>query len=130
MDKDKKITLKQAYENAKFTRGRWDKLFSSNVCIGVGVKSHVDINYYNVILNSVLPENDAAYKDSEPIILGDMNLCASAPDLLECLLSLLDEIIDSDGDSLLPSSANHIIQQSKLSICKALSIDPSTISHE
>lgn len=67
----------------KYTKGKWQKIYSHNVCIGVAIKT--DINYYQMICNSILPDTDGDYAVQKPNIEADMTLISKAPEMHEAL---------------------------------------------
>ena len=82
------------------------------IVIGVGTDDEVS----KVTCNSILPDTDEEYEKEREVIEADMMLYAAAPDLLEALEDLLDEL---SGQSL-ESSTSLYIQKAKEAINKAL----------
>lgn len=68
-------------EKFKGTPGPLEPKFISGVCMGVGTPG----DYCLMTCNTILPDTDAEYEDEEEVIKANMQLYASAPELLEAL---------------------------------------------
>jgi len=89
-------------------------IYVQGICIGVGTKEEVSF----ITCNSILPDTDEEYEEEKEVIEANMKLYAAAPDLLQALDDLLDEL---SGQSL-ESSTNMYLTNAKKAINKALGL--------
>ena len=73
----------------KGTKGELELKFAGPICIGIGTVGE----YSQITANTILPETDEEYLDEMDEIEGNMRLYASAPELLEVLISAEKNLI-------------------------------------
>lgn len=92
------------------TKGEWELQYVSGVCIGVGTE--LTDHYFQMIVNTILPDNDEDYETQSKEIEANAKLIAAAPELLEACTRALEsiKIYAKDGYIMKGTEAENLLR--------------------